>query len=853
MRAMTFERLVRSEKFASEVATTTVGRLGLDRPTEVVTVNAHVSTDKTAALLAAAHQRATESGAATLIHGLAVPFVGFEESPATEVKPDFAVVAPKVDGNAGSWLIVGDAKDYERVRSRIEDTRLLKGFLQVALGAESAAAWSRLPKGVSVHSHGVLAAPRNAFLQPESLVELLDDHRAEVRMRVEERCQEAAGTRYDDASSVTKFVAHLQATFDPSTCTTCTLFSFCRNELRTSIDPADLLVELGIPADLRPHVVGLVDGTTELGNAPASVRANVSATLDGVARLTGQRRTDQAGLAGSVNVVIAKSDAAALGVHGIALQRVTAEGRGPWQTTVFEDPQSPETRRGVMHLLGRELTKAMSEQRKANSAEPSPIHVVVTDKSTADVLASIADNLAGIELSRLRWERDMSMGREALTFNGEPAQVPRPLAESDRTAVSFLLEEDRARALTLRSPIVDVRAVLARHVVAGGPSVASQRLDYLVAWAESVGGTPVDSRAFEDEIEASDHAPGARLTNWQSDAIHKALAGSAANRRKSGTGLADPERYAALVTEELRYKCAVLDRALDVLGTMPVSALRVVHRAIEGDAQAVWRRRLKLHASDLVRFGRTYRHWRNSLVPSIESDGKCHGQLLAFANPQSANDLATEAGVREVAVATVVRTSPLVLDVGSRRIGDGSRIVLLHVNDDVCVEHPAVHMTPQVGSFKFAGLSIGPLSPHVGDVPGRFEWAPATVPPLSAGDRLIVADFAWFSDAKRNTMLNVGRPQVDGVSAPKIACRDDSYADDPAGHQFCCRPHEDAEADWSDQLADRRARGELNPETWPPVVDGDAFEVGATGAPTGNATAVPSTAPPDDVTMDDLE
>jgi hypothetical protein len=551
--------------------------------------------------------------------------------------------------------------------------------------------------------------------------------------------------------------------------------------------------------------------------------------------------------------VIAKSDAAALGVHGIALQRVTAEGRGPWSTTVFEDPQSPETRRDVMRLLGRELTKAMAEQRKADRAEPSPVHIVVADKSTADVLASIADNLAGIELSRLRWERDLSMGREALTFNGEPAQVPRSLTESDRTAVSFLLEEDRARALTLRSPIVDVRAVLARHVVAGGPHVASQRLDYLVAWAESISGAPVDSRVFEDEIEASDHTPGARLTNRQSDAIHKALAGSASNRRKSGTGPADSERYTALVTEELQYKCAVLERVLDVLDTMPDSALRVVHRAIEGDAQAVWRRRLKLHASDLVRFGRTYRHWRNSLVPSIESDGKCHGQLLALANPQAANDLATDAGVREVAVATVVRTSPLVLDVGSRRIGDGSRIVLLHVNDDVCVEHPAVQMTPHVGSFKFAGLSIGPLTPTVDDVLRRFEWTPPTVPTLSAGDRLIVADFAWFSDAKRNTMLNVDRPQVDKVSAPKVTCEDGSYADDPASHQFCCRPHENAEADWSDQLADRRARGELNPETWPPVVDGDAFEVGATGAPTGNVTAEPSTAPPDDVTMDDLE
>ena len=58
------------------------------------------------------------------------------------------------------------------------------------------------------------------------------------------------------------------------------------------------------------------------------------------------------------------------------------------------------------------------------------------------------------------------------------------------------------------------------------------------------------------------------------------------------------------MTEELQYKCTVLERALDVLDTIPDSTLRAVHRAIEGGAQAVWRRRLTLHASDLVRFGR---------------------------------------------------------------------------------------------------------------------------------------------------------------------------------------------------------------------------------------------------------
>ncbi len=599
MRAMTFEHLVRDEKFVSEIATTTVGRLGLERPAAVVTANALVQLDKTATLLERAHARALAEGAATLIHGLAIAFPGFEEDQATEVKPDFAVVAPAVGGDR-TWLIIGDAKDYERVRSRIQDGRLLKGFLQVALGAEAAAAWARRPAGMGVHTHGVLAVPRNAFLQPEALVEQLDDHRAEVRMRVAERRLEAELRPYDESQDLPRYVGHLRSAFDPASCTTCTLFSFCRNELRTSADPADLLVELGIAADIRPQLIGLVAGTGGGESAPASVVANVTATREGVAQPTGQRRIDPAGSAGTVNVVIAKSDTAALGIHGIALQRVTANGREPWRLTVFHDRQSsPRTRREVMRLLGAELGRAMAGQRETDPEAPSSVHLVVPDPATADVLASIADNLAGIELSRLRWEHDRAMGRTPLTFDGEPAEIPPALPETARTAVSFLLEEDRARALELRSPIVDAREALARHIVAGGPAVASQRLDYLVGWAAPGDAGRLDPREFEDRIETGEHTPGARLTSTRSDAIYTALVGS--------RGVpADPATYEALVTEELRYKCSVLERALDILEDVPDSALRQVHRAIESDAQAVWRRRLALHASDLVRFGRTY-------------------------------------------------------------------------------------------------------------------------------------------------------------------------------------------------------------------------------------------------------
>lgn len=129
MRAMTFERLVRNEAFAGQVATRTVGALNLARPEEVITVDAHMNVNTTAQLLTNAHTRAVTDGTVTLLFQLAVPFIGFEDTRATDVKPDFAVIAPATD-DGGSWLVMGDAKDYERVRSRIDDARMLKGFLR---------------------------------------------------------------------------------------------------------------------------------------------------------------------------------------------------------------------------------------------------------------------------------------------------------------------------------------------------------------------------------------------------------------------------------------------------------------------------------------------------------------------------------------------------------------------------------------------------------------------------------------------------------------------------------------------------------------------------------------------------
>lgn len=852
MRAMTFERLVRNEEFAGRIATRTVGALKLDRPIEVITVDAHMSVDKTAQALATAHSRAVEAGATTLVFQLAVPFIGFEDTRATDVKPDFAVVAPATDVPGASWLVMGDAKDYERVRSRIDDARMLKGFLQVAVGAESARAWSRLPEGMTVHTFGVLAVPRNAFLQPEPVVENLHDYGEEVRLRIDERRREAEKSGHTVDESVATLVEHLKATFEPATCTTCTLFSYCRNELRHSSEPRDLLIELGVRRDLRDQALGLVDGASDVGRIPASTRANIRATLTGVAERTGQLRNDQAGMPGTVNIVLAKSDAAALGLHGIGLQRVSDEGRSAWEYTTFADPQSSDTRRVAMRRLGTMLNHAMRDARKAAGDDrPNAIHLVVPDQATADVLVSIADNLAGIELSRLRWQRDLDEGRPALTYDGESAAIPRPISEVERTAIALLLEDDRSRAFKLRCPIIDVRNVLAGLIVAGGPTTNAGRLDYLVGWA-GVTSTPVEHRSFADEIEARRHTPGARMTNATSDAIHEALVGR--RGKHANASAANPELYVRLVQDELEYKAQILERALDALEDFTSSKLRPAYRDIESNAQEVWRRRLRLHASDLVRFGRTYRPWRNSLVPMIESDGRCAIQMSALSNPLVANDLASDTGNRSVAFATVVSVSPILLKIDSRRISNGSRVVALSRNESSCAEAAESSLdTSKGGSFKIEGLAIGPVTQVASDEPDQLLWNPQTAPKVEIGDRLVVADFEWFSNLKGNRVLSIDKPASDKTAAPKADCTPESFTENPEDHRWCCRSHEDSETEFSDQLAERRAKGELNPDTWPPVRDGDAFEVSAAGASSGNPFETAPESVPADQTMDDLE
>lgn len=842
MRAMAFERLVRSDEFVSPVLTTAVGKLGLARPMGVRRADCSGRVGATAEALAIAHDKALD-GEATLLTSLGVPYLDLEDDPlATAVQPDFAIVAARADREddppSGSWLVMGDAKDYERVRSRIDDRRMLKGFLQVAMGAASARAWSALPDGMYVHRYGALAVPRNSFLQPTVEIEDLSDHCAEVRARAEERRQrfETIGPTPLDAVDVDEFVSHLVATFDHASCVTCALFTHCREELRTSDDPTAVLIETGVAAELLPAVVGVIDGVTPIGRAPARVVANVQATASGRARWTRARRVDPAGQPGAIDVVLAKADSAALGIHGVAVRRWDAAGEPTgWTNLVFDNPQSPHTRLAVMQLLGSAVATTLAER------PDEPVHVVVPERVSADVLASIADSLAGVEIARLRWQHDLTQGRLPLTFDGEPATVPDPLSDEQRLALSFLLEEDRARAMALRTAVVDFRQVLSRHLIVGGPPRDAGRLDYLLAWAGAAA--QVDHRVVSDRIAASPHAPGARLTNLQSDAIH------ASGRTGRDPDQRSPATYERLVTEELQYKQRVFGEALTLLADhVESSALWAVHHALEADAQAVWRRRLAFHASDLVRFGRTNEFWRDDNVNILEADENCRRALDIIGDPDTARESAMDAGVRDVAFADVIDLSPLTLRLRSRRIGAGSHVAAVVVGEEPIVEGGGDHKVLQ-GSFDFA-LPHGPLSPARAE--GTVEWRPSLPMPVAVGDTVVVVDVElFFKGMVRGGRLKVSRPVRDTRNAPLKDCTPDSYEVDPQAHEWCCRPHEQAEAEIADWIAERRADGAMNPEAWPPVIDDDAFDIPAR-APVETEVIKADTVPAE-LTMDDVE
>ena len=135
-----------------------------------------------------------------------------------------------------------------------------------------------------------------------------------------------------------------------------------------------------------------------------------------------------------------------------------------------------------------------------------------------------------------------------------------------------------------------------------------------------------------------------------------------------------------------------------------------------------------------------------------------------------------------------------------------------------------------------------------------LPWQPNVVPTLAVGDEVVVADWGWREGPCASVHeIAVERPKPDTTSAPKPDGHDGSFAADPERHKYCCRSHESAEAEWSDELAARRERGELNPQAWPPIVDEDQFDVVPADSPTDAVVAAVVDGPAAHLTIDDLD
>ena len=185
----------------------------------------------------------------------------------------------------------------------------------------------------------------------------------------------------------------------------------------------------------------------------------------------------------------------------------------------------------------------------------------------------------------------------------------------------------------------------------------------------------------------------------------------------------------------------------------------------------------------------------------------------------------------------------------SRRIAQGTTIVALHHNLAPLVEAPGVTCLTQAGSFKFSGMSVGRLTRDDDDPEGWLTWDPLVAPHVGVDDELVVADAEWFGKVFTSGQdIAVKRPSSDTQSAPKPTCAPDSFTLDPESHRWCCRPHTAAEAEWSDELAARRSRGELNPQAWPPLIDEERFDADGTPPPDAETGG-----PPAELGIDDLD
>ena len=355
MRAMTFESLVHSERFVSELLTKTIGQLGLPRPTNVARSTCNNSVD---ANRQGAQGRRTSrrhfADTATMITALGVPYLNLEHESATAVLPDFAIVAPRRDGDRGRRLVAdhGRRQGLRASPRRIDDApdaqgvppgrprRRVRGRVEPAAERHAGAPLRRA--GRAAQCVPAARGRGRAARRPPSRGPGRGPRSGSQRRGSSARTDPAP--RSSPTTSRTEGDLRSRPAASRATCSP-TAAASCAPRLQ----PRDLLIEIGIAPAMRPLLAGSRwTGPARSVWCPPASLDQVTATLDGLPVWSERRRTDPCGQPGAIDVVLAKADAAALGIHGVAVRR----GGGPWDRRTFLEPQAPTTRRGVVEMIG---------------------------------------------------------------------------------------------------------------------------------------------------------------------------------------------------------------------------------------------------------------------------------------------------------------------------------------------------------------------------------------------------------------------------------------------------------------------------------------------------------------------
>ena len=270
-----------------------------------------------------------------------------------------------------------------------------------------------------------------------------------------------------------------------------------------------------------------------------------------------------------------------------------------------------------MRLLGRAIRGVL------DGGLVGPIHLVVPDRPTADLLATAADSLAGVELSRLRWQHDLDSGRPALTFDGEPATVPDPLAHRRAARGQLPARGGPGAGDEPADPASwTCAAVLASHLVHGRTVPSTPAV-----WTTSSPGPRPATRwttGWSPTRSPSRPRPPAR--------------GCPTPRRTRSTRPAATSDDCGPTTALVRrrrwtYRIEVLERALAVLdGTGCLPAAQRSSRP--GGSTPRWCGAAGSRCRPPTWCGSPgpTPNWRNSQVDMLDADRKCFDQLTALAD-----------------------------------------------------------------------------------------------------------------------------------------------------------------------------------------------------------------------------